>query len=503
MSVAGAPRNPGAHPPDAQGMPLGRRWRRSLRGLVLALGLVGVEPAQAAEGEHDPAQVTAPDPPLPEGNSPRPRPDYRGREEPPPFGQHLLSIPRIMLAPLYVASDLVARPIAALAIVAEKYRWRFRLYDFFTFGANNQIGLFPTGLVDLGFRPSAGLYFFWRDIWRTSELRAQFTTGGRRVWSADASWRLPLHRRAFTVTASVSERPDHVFHGFGGDTEPISLRFGARRLASRLEHAYAVSSELSVRTLIGHEWWAFDADAYGGDNSLGAAIAAGRIAAPPALADGVVVLATGVGIDLDTRRGRLQTEPVVLDDYAHVSGSGFATSVYVLQHLGLRETRASSMDERRLPAWLTYGAVFTGTLDVTGTQRRLDLELYATFADPLLDAGPVPFTHLVSLGGTRPLHGFGARRLVDRSAAVATLRYRWPIWTHLDGTLHVAAGNVFGAHLAGFELPALRLSFGIGMAAATASDHPFQLLLALGTEPLRDGARVESRRLTAGTTVHF
>jgi hypothetical protein len=115
----------------------------------------------------------------------------------------------------------------------------------------------------------------------------------------------------------------------------------------------------------------------------------------------------------------------------------------------------------------------------------------------------VPFTHVPSLGGSRPLRGFASRRFSDRSAAALTLRYRWPIWSTLDGNLHAAAGNVFGPHLEGFALADLRASFGFGVSTATSSAHAFELLLAFGTESFSQGLAPEAGRVVAGTTLAF
>src|SRR5687768_8314476 len=63
------------------------------------------------------------DPPLPEGDEPRPRPQYRP-SQPASWTQHALWVPRVILAPVYVASDLVSRPLIALGTIAEKNHWR-------------------------------------------------------------------------------------------------------------------------------------------------------------------------------------------------------------------------------------------------------------------------------------------------------------------------------------------------------------------------------------------
>jgi hypothetical protein len=250
--------------------------------------------------------------------------------------------------------------------------------------------------------------------------------------------------------------------------------------------------------------WAFDADPDGaGDASLARAIQAGHFPPPPGLANGLTALFAGVRADFDTRQGRLVRDAREASDYAHVSGSGFTLRPHATGHAGVTQTRAGAGALGEMPAWLDYGLLGSGTVDLTGTQRRLELELYAAFTDPLPEAAPIPFTHLASLGGARPLRGFGPRRLLDRSAAAATLRYVWPVWTELDGSVHTAVGNVFGPHLDGFQLSRLRASFGVGVVTATASDHPFEVLVACGTEPFESGASLLDVRLTAGTAANF
>jgi hypothetical protein len=101
------------------------------------------------------------------------------------------------------------------------------------------------------------------------------------------------------------------------------------------------------------------------------------------------------------------------------------------------------------------------------------------------------------------MRGFLEGRLRDRSATVALLDYRWPVWVWLDGTLHYAIGNVFGAHLKGFDFGALRSSYGIGIQSNRAGDTPFQMLLALGTRTFDDGAKIDSVRLAIGSSHGF
>jgi hypothetical protein len=429
-------------------------------------------------------------------------PEYRPLPSAP--ARHLLWLPRVLLAPLHVTSHLVTTPVAAIAIVAERYHWWQRLHDFFTFGPREQFGLYPAGYVDLGFRPTAGIYFFWKDPLSPSDVHLRVTSGGRDHWDARALWQSPLRAPALELMARYTQRDDRAFHGLGRESAPSVARYGERGVEAQLRYRVSLAPTLSLTSRVAQEAWAFDPapPAYP-DASLVGAIAEGRITAPPALDGGLVALATGVQLDLDTRRGRIVRQPRTEADYAPVAGGGVALHGDLASHWGLRRTRAEPDDPARLPAWLSYGGTLTGTLDLTGTQRRLDLELFADFTDPWPGAADVPFTRAVSLGGARPMRGFGTQRFMDRSAVVGTLRYRWPVWQALDGSLHAAAGNVFGPWLRGFAPEELRASFGAGMATATSSTQAFELLLAFGTRPFRDGGAVESIRVAVGTTLTF
>ncbi len=93
--------------------------------------------------------------------------------------------------------------------------------------------------------------------------------------------------------------------------------------------------------------------------------------------------------------------------------------------------------------------------------------------------------------------------MLGDSTVAAVLDYRWPIWVWLDGTLHYGAGNAFGEHLDGFELELMKQSFGLGMRTTSERDHAFEMLVAVGTETIRDGGAPETFRFVFGTTAGF
>lgn len=488
-------------------MSVARRSSGALpRGALLAALLTAAAEARGADAAEDArarARAEA-DAPLPEGTAPRPLPDYGSAPSstPSPWLEGALWIPRVALTPAYVTADLVARPLMAVGVFAEKHHLREHLHDFFTFGPEQRLALYPVAWLDLGFQPSVGAHFSWDGAGPAALSASVMTSGGER-WQARARWSIPLGAPRLALRGHLSRSDDLIFHGLGGNSPARGARYAEQHAGIESALSVPVLSQLSLASWLGGHSSSFDARPDAGLDTLGRAIAAGLAPAPPALAGGLSVLDVGLRLELDNRTGRLSSAPRGAADFAHVSGTGVAARLQLSEHLGLQRTRARPADPARLPAWWGTSALLTGTLDLTGTQRRLDLELHAASVNPLRGAGDVPFSEQVSLGGARPLRGFPARRLVGRSAAAATLRYRWPIWSELDGTLHYGLGNVFGPYWRGIAARAARASFGLGIASASSSDHVFELLLAFGTEPLSRGGQVEHTRVAAGWNATF
>ncbi|HEV8548144.1 MAG TPA: BamA/TamA family outer membrane protein, partial [Polyangiaceae bacterium] len=156
-------------------------------------------------------------------------------------------------------------------------------------------------------------------------------------------------------------------------------------------------------------------------------------------------------------------------------------------------------ETRSRDTFVSYGAKAGGFYDLTQRGRVVSLAVSTAFADPL-GGGDIPFTELVGLGGLEPMRGFYAGRLADRSAAVAELAYRWPIWIWLNGAMRAEVGNVFGEHLSGFEAGKLRWSGTIGIESTNPAETGFELLLGVGSETFEQGGKVDSVRFVIGTT---
>jgi hypothetical protein len=442
------------------------------------------EPATAATA----APATAPTAEPPSGESPkRATPDYDGRgPAPATAGDVALWVPRVLLSPAYFVSEyLLRRPLGWLITTAEEQKWPSAIVNFFTFGPDKKAGIVPTAFLDLGFRPSVGVYAFWDDLLGPgNHLRLHASTFGADWLQAAIADKIPVGKDAsFDLRLEGVHRPDNVFHGLG----PRSLmsdrtRYGIDKLQVRpvFEATWWKSSRVTIEA--GARYVAFRDDACCGDPSLTAKIADGGIAAPPGFLNGGYTAAfERAELTIDSR------------DPRPASQTGLRLEL---------EVEAASNARRSTDTWLRYGGSFGGFLDLKNN-RTVSLSATTLFVDPLADGAVIPFTEQIVLGGSGPMRGYLYGRLVDRSAAAATLKYRWPIWVYLDGTLQAALGNVFGPQLEDFKAKLLRVSSAVGVESVGAADHTFEILFGLGTETIDQGANVNSVRLLFGTNRGF
>lgn len=466
-------------------------------------------PAEVRPSSAKPTTPQATDPPI-ASDGERDVPDYDGRgEEPTTAGDVLIWIPRVVLSPLYLVSEFVIRrPLGWVVSTAEEEEVPQKLVDLFTFGPDNNIGIVPTGLVDFGFRPSVGLYFFYNDFLAPgNDLRARAATGGTDWLLLNFAERLQVgNEQTLALRAEYGFRPDWVFHGIGPRSGDQEARFKATRTELGLQHEARGWRSSSFGAFVTLRDVSFDPEvgAFGEeDPTVADEVARGRYPYPPGMLDGYTALIQGVSASLDTRRRRHWEDAPDGSDFVSPPGSGLRLQLRGEHGAGLRDAPRNSLASPARHHWLRYGATLGGFVDLTGDQRVLGLSLIADFADPVTTGSEIPFTEQVSLGGPRPMRGFLEGRLVDRSGAVGLLEYQWPVWVWLDGTLHYAVGNVFGEHLDGFDLGLLRQSADLGLRTTGQRDHSFEILFGIGTETFDDGAEVESFRFVVGATSGF
>jgi len=463
-------------------------------------------PAAEPEAAAEPAAAAAPPASAAPGRGPddeRQRPDYDGRADPTTASDVLLWVPRVVLFPLYVVTEYVLRaPFGWLVSTAERDKWPALFIDFFTFN-DRQGGVVPTFLIDLGLRPSVGVYAFWNDfVAEDNDLRLRATWGGSGFWSLRLADRLSVGDSQFTLTGAYDTRPDNVFYGIGRYQSDDRSRYGSS--ISRLDLTYRVPFFRSSYLRAIGELRQVELDGSprccGDDPTVDDQVALGVFDTPAGMNQLYDVAGLTGEVVIDTRFPRTPTDLPLASDYVTPPGTGL--------RLGFRGRMIGLLDQSLASSapladlWLNYGASLGGHFDLTGMQRNVSVTAIVDFVDPV-GSGEVPMLDLVTLGGERPLRGFLANRFLDRSGAVLRFEYRWPIAVWLDGSLLYEMGNVFGEGLAGFDVAEFRSSYGFGMAAVGPSDHPFQALVALGTEPYDSGAKIDSFRFVFGSTAGF
>ena len=407
-------------------------------------------------------------------------PEYDGREPPTgTAGDALLVVPRLVLLPLYlVAEYAVARPVGALAETAERNDWPKSIHDFFTFGPNDEAGLFPTFLVDFGLRPSIGAHFYWDFKQARNRFSADIAFGGAQWWTVAIA-----DRQEFSPFESLvaelrwDRRPDSLFYGIGPEvSDMFRSRVGTDVLRGSLTWD-RVLGQVSLRARGSVRRLDFKDFTCCGDPALKQRVEAGELPPPPGYEESYTAATADLTAVLDTRRPDRPSQ------------SGW--------RVGLGAAPSVDLQTGGRKSWFRYAAAVEGNWDVTGTGRVVSLGLSSAFVDPL-GSEPVPFTELVALGGNEPFAGFLPGRLLDRSALVATLGWHWPVFSYLDGLLAVSFGNVFGPHLEEFSFDLLRLSAEIGMRTRGTGGSGFQFVIGMGTEPFREHLRVSSFRLAFG-----
>ena len=441
----------------------------------------------AATAAEAPATSDRVPPPPPNGESPkRAVPDYDGRgDEPTTAGDAALWVPRIVLSPLYVVSEyMIRRPLGWLITTAEQNQWPSAIKNFFVFGDDKKAGVVPTFFLDLGFRASVGFYAFWDDlIAKDNHLRLHFSTFGPDWVQGAVADKIPIGKDAFfDMRLEGMHRPDQVFHGIGPRTlQSDRTRYGIDTLQARpvFETRWWKGSRITIEG--GVRYVNFRNDSCCSDPSLEARAAAGQFPIPAGYNDGYTAVFQRAELTVDTRDPRPESQ------------TGLRLEIGLEQASNVR---------RSTDNWLRYGGSVGGFLDIKNN-RTLSLSVTTLFVDPLSANATIPFTENIILGGSGPMRGYLLGRLNDRSAAVATLKYRWPIWVFLDGAIQGALGNVFGPQLQDFKPNLLRVSTAIGVESVGAADQTFEILLGLASETIEHGANLNSVRFLFGTNRGF
>jgi len=413
-------------------------------------------------------------------------PDYDGRGGDPKEDGAGVWVGRVLLSPLYFTSEYIfRRPIGAMTKTVEHNDGFRKIYDFFIFGPDHKAGIVPIAFVEFGFVPSVGAYGFWNDAFFVprNDVRVHLEMWPDDMWLAGSvrdRYRFDDHS-SFEVRANGVHRPDQVFYGIGPETPQWHQsryainRFDARAgFESRFWRRSTVELDGGVRKVD------TSSGEYGKDPSLEVEAATGAFPIPYGFARGYMGPYGRAAASIDTRRHNVNT------------GSGFRVES--------EAESGSDFQHGATTGWVRWGGAATVTIDLNDRGRNLSLSVATSFADPL-GTNEVPFTELAMLGGDKWMRGYFPGRLMDRSAAVAQLRYDWPVAPWLDATIQTAVGNVYGEHLQGFDAKLLRVSAALGL--STATNVPLDFLVGIGTETFASGASVDSVRVTVGVPHSF
>lgn len=409
-------------------------------------------------------------------------PDYDGRGGPPEDpAEPWMWIPRVVTGPLYLVSEYLLR--APLGWLLTELERSGALGAIASYLAQDFVVL-PLPALDLGALPSLRVIAFWRhalhDDNRIDVSGAVGGSGALDLGVADTvsvdDIRLRAHFRAL-------RREDRVFAGVGpgpDNTAANRARFTEERIEAGLRFDWDYWRRSRLRVAAAYDSRSFaDSDALG-DPPLSARqdrLAGGRL--PAAFEEGYSAFRARLELVVDTREA---TDALT---------GGARLGAYV--EPGVDVERPS---ER---GWVRWGAHAMVATDALGAQRVLGLEgdVHAVEATGSSN-GELPFTELIDPGALGVLPAYLPGQLRGLSSASLTVRYRWPIWVFLDGSLFCSIGSVFGARLRDFALDDLRYSFGIGVDARDGGEHPFVFQLAFGSETFANGGEITSFRLLLG-----
>ncbi|MEM9072948.1 MAG: hypothetical protein AAGE52_30855 [Myxococcota bacterium] len=457
--------------------------------LLLSASSVAVAQPAAARTQHpiDPTEQVEREP----GDDPdieeRDVPNYDGREDRPvSVGDVLIWIPRIVMFPVYLVTEfLLRRPLGFLVTNAEEAEVPDKVVQFFTFGPSNNIALAPTFSFDFGFRPTVGAFFRYNDLGSEGHnLRAGFSIARRDLLSGSVAYRwAPKNGNwEMQLSGSATKRPDGLFFGLGSQaSESLRSRYDWVSYDANLRVTGSLWRQSSISMSLGYRNQTYGDDAIG-NTTVNSLVENGLLdELPPGFEDGVSAIIQRTRLTIDTRPSRPApgTGARVVGEYTF----GF------------------DANDPESQMWLNYGGTAAAFFDISGFQHVIGVHVSAAVAEAL--QGDVPFLELPFLSTNGPMRGFVGRFLSGESEFSVLVDYHWPVWNWLDGTLHVAMGNVYDGKFEDFSLENMRLSFGIGLAGVAQRDHFFEFLVGFGTDTFENRPDVESIRILFGGTREF
>lgn len=361
----------------------------------------------------------------------------------------------------------------------DRYQVKDRIKGLF-FNDSGTAGLYPVAFVETGFGLNAGARLILRDaLGSGARFRVRASYGGRlrQLYSAKlTTGELLGDRVELELIGEYQLFPKDRFAGIGnGDTRrfdpaavPIDPLTSDAAVLTRYRHddwkveggmVVGLTRHVAVRASVALKHRTFDDDV---DVEQDVPIFGAYDTARLVGYDTGLYNAYGeLELMLDTRRAR----------YFWQSGAapsaGWRASAFAGYQLGIGDDPS---DHAR------WGVDVQRYFDLYGGDRVLLVRGYVES----IAAGElheVPFVDLPRLGGPVFLRGYDRDRFRDRSLALATIEYDYPIARGLGGYLFVDAGRVYRS-VEDFELDGMRVGFGVGVQAHTLNSFLARVFIA-------------------------
>ncbi|MFB6264307.1 MAG: BamA/TamA family outer membrane protein [Bradymonadaceae bacterium] len=458
-------------------------------------------PPNADSPSDPPEQNQSPDGPVGEpldGDARRP-PDYDGRSRArPSIGDVALWIPRVALYPIHLTVEgLFRRPIDALTQNVKPSNVEQGI-GYVTDVGETELGLEPIYSSGAGTAASYGLSLFTEDV---ADGHVDFRIGaaGRIDRNLLLRTQMAYNHLVDPVRVELSveheRRDDYYFAGLGPRRQ---LRRG-----SRYERREFLSR---LRTEIGPTETGF-----GG--RVETTLSENRVECSPERARDVCGPDARSGTSDDRYPIRRSDVAAVTTDYTlaefagrvywdtRTDGSGSGVRLQAAAEYG----RGFGADSAKLQH-VRYGAEASGFWDLFDLPgHTAGLRIRAETIEPI-GTDRIPFPELIALGGIESMRGFRRQQFRGQSSILATLNYRYPVWTIVDGLVFIESGHVFGSGFSELEPGLFRASVGIGLRTegVLSSQTKYDANIAVGTTTF--GARpfgLETFRINLGTNWGF
>jgi len=419
-------------------------------------------------------------------------------EEGPSPGEVLLWVPRGLFFPVYLTTNYLIRwPVGKLFTAIERYHVAERLLAALTF-AGGDAGVFPLFQIGGNRASSVGVRFFYDEI-VDDRLDLDLGFEGLPDRNATGTFDLTFYPSGtdgfsrFDFRFAGEHRDDFFFYGVGLQPDGRDERF------------------FTQRTLFTQLAWIFGGNSGPGEGEIRVRLADRKVSCSEDLSEDVCGddhrFGTGDDIFLpietegvaelreDSTFAAVGTEFYV-DSRDAVPGSG----VRLQGHAEVGEAFDEDLNAFRA------GGELAGYLEIPGAYKRVVGTRFRAESAAPFDGAEIPVGELVSYGGVELMRGFDDKRFRGRSLLLATVNYRYPVWSFFDGKVFAEAAQLTGDYWDSFELDDTRASFGIGLRTKelrSSDQNSYALNVAVGTSKFRNGFSVEQFRLNLGTNWGF